>query len=50
MLEHLEPQTNSCIFTEDGLPAVDFIGRSERYDEDFEASAWAGLVQVSVAG
>lgn len=35
VLEHVEAQTTSCLFTAEGLPAVDFIGRSERLDEDF---------------
>jgi hypothetical protein len=36
VLEHIEAQTTSCLFTEDGRPAVDFLGRSERFDEDFQ--------------
>jgi hypothetical protein len=38
VLEHIEAQTPSCLFTEDGQPAVDFLGRSERFDDDFQAS------------
>lgn len=38
MLEHVEQQS-SCLFTEEGKPAVDFIGRSEHLEEDFKASA-----------
>ena len=38
VLEHVEQQS-SCLFTEEGKPAVDFIGRSEHLEEDFKASA-----------
>ena len=44
MLEHVEQQS-ACLFTAEGKPAVDFIGRSEHLDEDFRASA-ARLLRV----
>jgi hypothetical protein len=36
VLEHLEPQAPFCMFTADGRPAVDFIGRSEEFAEDLQ--------------
>lgn len=50
MLEHIEAQTTSCLFTKDGRPAVDFLGRSERFDEDFQASwSWWGRCLQALA-
>ncbi|KAL4444048.1 hypothetical protein ABPG75_011785 [Micractinium tetrahymenae] len=36
ILEHIEPQTR-CLFTAEGQPVVDFIGRVENVDEDMQA-------------
>lgn len=36
ILEHIEPQAR-CLFTADGRPVVDFIGRVENVDEDLQA-------------
>lgn len=36
LLEHTEPQT-TCLFDDQGQPAVDFLGRVENLDEDMQA-------------
>jgi hypothetical protein len=35
LLEHTEPQT-TCLFDDQGQPAVDFLGRVEKLDEDMQ--------------
>ncbi|PSC75375.1 hypothetical protein C2E20_1285 [Micractinium conductrix] len=37
VLEHVEPQSPSCLFTSEGQPAVDFLGRAEHLEEDFQS-------------
>lgn len=37
LLEHIEAQT-TCLFDDQGRPAVDFLGRVENLDEDMQAS------------
>ncbi len=37
LLEHIESQT-TCLFDDQGRPAVDFLGRVENLDDDMQAS------------
>lgn len=45
ILEHIEPQTR-CLFTAEGRPIVDFIGRVENVDEDMQVGGASRLVMV----
>jgi hypothetical protein len=41
LLEHIEPQA-TCLFDDQGRPAVDFLGRVEHLDEDMQVGEGTG--------